>query len=791
MRALTPTLLSAQKSGAHLPHVRVRVKDAVAGVPRLRWQRLYSGNEPDAPGACTMPGDGSLIRLRLDPTDNGRVLRQRVLDPGAQSDYSNWVNWGVRAHAIAIASSGANVFAFAVATNGALYRSESSDHGANWSAWLDMGQIHATEHFRVAACFKSTGDMVLLYGNGTAVLSRLLSGGTWQRSWVSPTSYNDPAGEWIQEENAYDGDTETDAYTWPILPDSWGNWLELAHNPLLCEKVRFFAEHEVSGISSIDLDVYDSDASSWIDVYQGDYEDKTWVEKSLDRERMITKARVRFYNGSSVAMAARLYELEFETPYVEWTNSMGSVTGISVAHSGDWNVMVTGTEASSLKPGVWTCVFGDGASAEPETWTELKALSTAASDSNMAFSYPILHSPDVYRAFFIEAFGGTEPYSRPYWTHSLTSAQFVENRWREPVPFDLSSEHGLSLCSRAEHAWLTRPDGVWRAPLTPSSVELTPDLIHLEARTTEGGGEINVALRNDEGRYSLVAVDEHSTIRMGSELAFSPGYRTVQGEEVSDGPTYWITGWDCVSYPGHATLALRAMDAWGLLERWKARHQFAWPAGEKNVLDLLGLVLARTGLGTTSSGGSDLLTSHRPAFTISPGETGGTAVKRLLSMVPDLLLFRGSVGCLMNPEASEEPDYAYGTDHSILYAKYKCSLSDANRVQVFGDGVFVELFDWEELDLVFDTLAQVHDLNLDTAEKAYARANATLRNADIHSHRGHILVPLNCGQELYDVIEITDPCASLYSAGKRVLGLTHVYDPANGRYDLRLELGAV
>jgi hypothetical protein len=40
---------------------------------------------------------------------------------------------------------------------------------------------------------------------------------------------------------------------------------------------------------------------------------------------------------------------------------------------------------------------------------------------------------------------------------------------------------------------------------------------------------------------------------------------------------------------------------------------------------------------------------------------------------------------------------------------------------VFGDDVFTEDWDWDELALVFDQLAQAHDLNIDSVAKAHAR----------------------------------------------------------------------
>jgi hypothetical protein len=260
---------------------------------------------------------------------------------------------------------------------------------------------------------------------------------------------------------------------------------------------------------------------------------------------------------------------------------------------------------------------------------------------------------------------------------------------------------------------------------------------------------------------------------------------------MSSGPAYWIEGWTHLSSPPSSVLRLHATDAWGLLERWKARRQFAWASGSVNIFQLLNFIMARAGLEFSSFSNSDALVNHYPAFTINPGESGRSAVLRLLSKVPDVLLFRGNCGYIINPQASDSSVYAYGTSHAILEAEYARQVKQANRVQVFGSSVFTEDWDWEEIDLVYDRLAQVHDINLDTGTEAHARGEAILRHAAIESLDGYISVPLNCGQELYDVIEITDALAGLSAAKRRVLSLNHLYDTQRGIYTLRIGLGRV
>ncbi len=105
--------------------------------------------------------------------------------------------------------------------------------------------------------------------------------------------------------------------------------------------------------------------------------------------------------------------------------------------------------------------------------------------------------------------------------------------------------------------------------------------------------------------------------------------------------------------------------------------------------------------------------------------------------------------------------------------------------------IIVNRFDWDEIDRLYDRPEQIEDSNIDTIARAEQRGDAYLRQAEIESVSGMITIPVNCGQQLFDVIDITDARAGLDAAKKRVLGLVLVYNPYRGEYRQRLWLGAV
>ena len=476
----------------------------------------------------------------------------------------------------------------------------------------------------------------------------------------------------------------------------------------------------------------------------------------------------------------------------KWTNSLTTITGTAVYYAGDYNVMVTGTDSDG-RAGVWTCVFGDGYSAAVGTWSSLVELTIAESGSGVSFHFPALSYPDVFRVFYVEAYSGDETYSRPYWSHSLPAADFISNLWREPVPFDLTTTYGLALDYHGSYAWLSRPDGVWRAPLVPASVELTGDVLEVKAVTGPSGGGVEIALRNDDGRYNAIGEGgDYQAIREGSEVLLSFGYRTPAGEETGGlEPTTWVTGWEYVTRGGSSRFVLRGGDGWSLLEGWRARRQYTWEQGDKNVFQILAFLFARAGLELSSLSTSSAVVNLYPAFTIHPGESASTAVRRLLGTVPDVLLFFGDCGYIKNPSTDEASTYRYGTDHAVIEGRYSSSAPATNRVQVYGEGVVTEDWDWERIALVYDRLAQASDVNLDSAAEAHQRGEAVLREAQRRATGGHIVVPMNCGQDLFDVIDIDSPQAGLNGAKRRVVSTTRLWMPKEPRYTITIGLEAV
>ena len=479
-----------------------------------------------------------------------------------------------------------------------------------------------------------------------------------------------------------------------------------------------------------------------------------------------------------------------------WDKTTGDLSGVATVYDSDWNLFITGKDQNGNFK-LWSLVYGDGGEVSPGSWSSLKEFASAPSDGNFEYHRAFMDKPDVYRCFFIERFTGTEAYNRPF--RSYSSAKFIDNLWHEPVPFELSSEYGMAIAHHGDYCWLSTPCGVWRAKLAEESIDLTADVLSLRQELSESQGRLIVELRNDDGQYASPGEGELSALDTGCQLEVSPGYATPEGNEVSSGQAFWVNGYEHISAGGKSSLILYAADGWGLIENWRARHQFRWnkEADEMNVKQILEFILARAGLKLEVKSQSSVITNYYPDFAIHADNRGGILIKKLLSFVPDVVFIEGNEVYVVNPQPADNSAYSYGSSHPIFEGRYRKGAWELNRVQVEGydpvkgEPVIADSFSWTQIAKVYDRLSQQEDRNIDTIEKAQERGEAYLRQAEIESARGAIKIPVNCGQQLYDVIDITDNRAGLSGEKRRVLGLSLIYNPRRGEYEERLSLGEV
>ena len=435
------------------------------------------------------------------------------------------------------------------------------------------------------------------------------------------------------------------------------------------------------------------------------------------------------------------------------------------------------------------------------TFLALESFLMAPDGEDITYEYPDCHLPsgaqpyETNRIIAVEKFAGTTAYTRPLACHMVKSTYWSDTTFTEPKPFlDISSSYGLRLQSTADYWWLERPDGVWRAPRPADSpLDLTGDIVALSQSSP---GTLVLELDNSKGQYVPIP----SGLRFRSEIVLKLGYKTSAGDEASDVGTYWIDSWEYSSKPNMSRFILTCLDGWGLMDRWSARYQMRWNKDEVNprsVWQILYQLLARVGIKLTNTPPkpqSSAINNFYPDFAVNPGTKGTRALNKLLSFVPDRLVFRGQEAFTKNPLADEESCYSYGTDHAILSGKYTDAIT-VSRARAIGrdssdNRILEEALDWDLLQLAIDILEQDYDPNLQTTIRAQERADAILRTQQTQSTPATIVVPTNVGQELLDVVTITDARCGISEEKYRVLTIQTDYNRRQGIYTQRLALCA-
>lgn len=225
-----------------------------------------------------------------------------------------------------------------------------------------------------------------------------------------------------------------------------------------------------------------------------------------------------------------------------------------------------------------------------------------------------------------------------------------------------------------------------------------------------------------DGRLTLELNNADSMVAIGDEITFSPGCVTDDGIEVSGGLRFIITRAERCIAPGRDHFIIEATDGWTALKEWQARNQLRWNKTH-TMVGILAWLLGRVGLKLEMLSASDSLTSMYPDFSINPATDGMAAVKHLMSAVPDKLFIEGGTAYLVIPLPDDAAVYGYGAEHAVFSSR-------------LGHG------------------------------------------------ENEILAPLNCGQQLYDAVDVN---GELY----HVTGIGFEHQPEAGRYDMKLRLGDI
>jgi hypothetical protein len=503
-----------------------------------------------------------------------------------------------------------------------------------------------------------------------------------------------------------------------------------------------------------------------------------------------------------------------------YNHALDTTYGIGVTYQdGDFPIVLGGKDTDA-GTGIVTYALYATRLSSTYGFLALRILLSAQEDVATAFKYPDCHCPLVTESYetiqftVVEAYSGVTAYTRPLLAHLVKGTDWSSATITEPRPFiDLSSSYGLRLITDSSYWWLSIPGGLWRAPrpadppfdLTPYIQQLRQIIAH------EKPGSLVLVLDNSKGQFnSINSMNPTSSIHFRSELVLKLGYKTTAGNESVANLNYWVDRWQySTTQQTQSTLTLFCLDLWGLASAWSARYSLRWnytAFQPCRVWEILYQFLGRLGIRLWNNGGvpqSDPMNNYYPKFLSREGTLADTQLRRLLSFVTDKLVPREALCFAKDLLPDEQSCYSYSTNptnptnsHLILTCVFGDSLT-VSHTQVSGDTedeppvhVREAAFDWDLLGLGIDNLRMQYDANLEEADQAQKRADALLRTQQTQSTPATIVVPTNVGQELLDVITVTDVRCGISEQNYRIQEIRTLYDRRQGRFEQTLTLGA-
>lgn len=479
-----------------------------------------------------------------------------------------------------------------------------------------------------------------------------------------------------------------------------------------------------------------------------------------------------------------------------WTAwALGSVGGASViqeiatcgpSNSNDWPLALAGTDAPA-NPRLWRSAFNFAGS----TFADAQEAAAYPAGSGYIPKRPYLAEIDgVDHLWFLESFTGVSAYSRVFHARTPPGGNFWAIPSTEPDPFDHTCTEGLAPAVATDYVWLCKPGGVWRSVRTVALADLSSDVLRLCMDEDAQGGRIVAELDNSAGKYATPGTGSLAALTPGCELRLGLGYHTTAGDEYVWTHYFQVDtlahvlspsgGTRSVAPAASALLVIEGSLPRTRLGRWSARGPLRWNAGISpglhDVFEILQQLFARAGIYLGIKTISAIADAFQPDFTIYPGQHGDSAAE------------------LLYPQAADPADYSgYGTTHAILSGRHETPAPQVTRIRAEGRAagapVLADSFDFPGIEKVGARLAYVFDVNVDSAADALDRGTAYLSEARIAAAGGSITVPANPGQQLYDVVTVTDSRAGLSAAKRRIVGLCLSYDAPKNLYAHTLALG--
>lgn len=227
---MSAALAAACRAAHGEPYVRLRIADAYAGAPRLRFTSVLH-SAPGAPdvahGAGCFAG-GGLVRAYRE--SGSAVALQVIAAPSAGAAWTTWTSLGGLGSGSRCAVDCRGTFGVVAVDDGTAVKTRTSaDSGGTWAGWTaaaTAGTLGA-----VACGQRPNGDRAVFFADGATLKAARQTAGAWGGASASPAAFGSLSGlaalhdgsDWVVVATGTDGSGR--AAVWTLR---WGDGGALA-----------------------------------------------------------------------------------------------------------------------------------------------------------------------------------------------------------------------------------------------------------------------------------------------------------------------------------------------------------------------------------------------------------------------------------------------------------------------------------------------------------------------------------------------------------------------------------
>lgn len=428
-----------------------------------------------------------------------------------------------------------------------------------------------------------------------------------------------------------------------------------------------------------------------------------------------------------------------------WGQSATALSGIDVAYQTDFEVIVTGSTATTEN--VWGLVFGTGVQAALGTWSTRWTIDESSA-ATTAFSKPTIATIDGGVWFGYEENRTTTVARRVYlMAHCPTigkGGRWIDADVAEPLIAFTSGTTATNwrLAGSSTTALLVAGRFVRRSSYGETQTLSQADIPALTLTMTDTDEVLAIELAKTAPAITT------ALLQPGTELTLSHGY---------DGTTVDVATFELETYEITPTgRRITALGTGSALSRHRVRQGRVFNVATMTVLQLMNRVLARAGCpGAVMSGaGSTAMTTAQPAFALRPGEYSSAAFARLRAIVPELRRTIAGVTYLVNPTSADAAAYELGTAHELLDSRHGTRRPTTSRAAIASQAGADESFSASYSHLVADEL--IDERAASTSALLTAVADRFIRWGDMSAVTGKATIHPTPALEIADVITITD-----------------------------------